>query len=111
MVAKFSPLDFPAMLHDLPQNYAQRISLFDGEGNFIARQHMDRFEDFIDLAEVDYDDSKIRLFAQLCLVRKKGGLNIFLQDLFSLLRLFKIFLLIGGKTKGVPYRFFLSTII
>ena len=27
-------------------------------------QHMDRFEDFIDLEEVDYDDAKMRLFAQ-----------------------------------------------
>ena len=25
---------------------------------------MDRFEDFIDLEEVDYDDAKMRLFAQ-----------------------------------------------
>ena len=52
------------MLHDLPQNYSQRISLFDGEGNFTVKQHMDRFEDSIDLDEVDYDDAKMRLFAQ-----------------------------------------------
>ena len=64
MAAIFAPLALPTALHDLPQNYAQRISLFDGEGNFIARQHMDRFEDFIDLEEVDYDDAKMRVFAQ-----------------------------------------------
>ena len=59
----FSPLALPTILHVLPQNYSQRISLYDGEGNFTARQHMGRFEDFIDLEEVDYDDAKIRLFA------------------------------------------------
>ena len=64
MVARFYPLALPAILHDLPQNYAQRISLYDGEGNFTVRQQVDRFHDFIDLEEVDDDDVKMRLFAQ-----------------------------------------------
>ena len=64
MAARFSPLVLPAVLDDLPQNYAQRISLYDGDGNFIVRQHVDRFDDFIDLEEVDDDDVKMRLFAQ-----------------------------------------------
>ena len=49
MVARFAPLALLAVLHDLPQNYAQIISLYDGEGNFTARQHVDRFDDFIRL--------------------------------------------------------------
>ena len=65
MVARFAPLALPVVLHDLPQNYSQRISLYDGEGNFTERQHMDRFEDFIDFEEVDHDDAKMRLFAQI----------------------------------------------
>ena len=36
MAAKFAPLRLLALLHDLPQNYSQRISLFDGEGNITA---------------------------------------------------------------------------
>ena len=64
MATRFYPLDFRVVLHDLPQNYPQRISLFDGEGNFTSRKHMDMFEDFIDLEEVDYDDDKMRLFSQ-----------------------------------------------
>ena len=63
MEAKFVPLGLPVILHDLPQNYSQRIYLYDGEGYFTAWQHMDIFEDFIDLEEVDYDDAKIMLFA------------------------------------------------
>ena len=49
MAARFSPLRLPAVLHDLPQNYSQRISLFDGEGDITAKQHVAKFEDFIDL--------------------------------------------------------------
>ena len=56
---------FPTALHDLPLNYAQRITLYDGEGNFISRQHVDNFDDFIDLEVVDYEDVKMRLFAQI----------------------------------------------
>ena len=65
MASRFFPLVLPVVLHDLPQNYSQRISLFDGEENFTVREHMDRFEDFIDLEEVEYDDAKMRLFSQI----------------------------------------------
>ena len=53
MAAKFAPLHFPAVLHDLPQNYSQIISLIDGEGGITAKQHVAKFEDFIDLEEFD----------------------------------------------------------
>ena len=60
MVARFSPLALPVVLHDLPQNYAQKIPFYDGDGNFIARQHVDRFDDYVDLELVDEDDIKMR---------------------------------------------------
>ena len=63
MAAIFSPLAFPAALHDHPMNYAQRITLYDGEGNFTTIQHVDRFDEFIYLQEVDYEYVKMRLFA------------------------------------------------
>ena len=37
MAARFSPLCFPVVLHDFPQNYSQRISLFYGEGDITAK--------------------------------------------------------------------------
>ena len=92
MAARFAPLALPVVLHDLPQNYSQRIFLFDGEGKFTAKQHMDRFDDFIDLEEVDYDDAKMRLFAQILTGKLRGGLRIFLQGMLLLLNPFKIFL-------------------
>ena len=64
MVARFAPLGLPVVLHDLPQNYSQRISLFDGEGSITAKQHVAKFEDFVDLEEVNYIDVKMRLFSQ-----------------------------------------------
>jgi hypothetical protein len=62
MVARFSPLIMPSQLHDFPQNYNQRINLYDVEGNISSQKHMDWFNDFVDLEEVDYADAKIRLF-------------------------------------------------
>ena len=64
MVSRVSALDLPIVLHDLPKQYAQRITLYDGEGNFIAQHHVDRFNDFIYLEEIDYDDTKMRFFTQ-----------------------------------------------
>ena len=62
MAARFAPLALPAQLHDLPQNYAQRIKYFGNEVDVAAQQHVDRFIDFIDLEEVDHEDAMMRLF-------------------------------------------------
>jgi hypothetical protein len=64
MATRFTPLILPAQLHDLPQNYSQRIKLYDVEGNVSAQKHLDWFNDFVDLEEVDYADAKMRLFVQ-----------------------------------------------
>ena len=64
MAARFAPLALPAVLHDLPQNYAQKFPFHDGDGNFTGRHHVDKFDDYVDLEEVDDDDVKMRLFAQ-----------------------------------------------
>jgi hypothetical protein len=64
MVARFPPLVLPAQLHDLPREYNIRIKLYDAEGSVSAQNHLDWFNDFIDLEEVDFADAKMRLFAQ-----------------------------------------------
>jgi hypothetical protein len=63
MAARFSPLALPTQLHDFPQNYNQRIELYDVEGNASTQKQLDRFNDFVDLEEVDHEDAKMRLFA------------------------------------------------
>ena len=65
MATRFAPLALPTALHDLPQKYAQRITFYDGEGNFTSQQYVDIFNDFIDLEEVDYDDAKMKLSTQI----------------------------------------------
>jgi hypothetical protein len=64
MAAIFSPLILPAQLHDLPQDYNLRIKLYDAEGNISTQKHLDWFNDFIDLEEVDFEDVKMSLFTQ-----------------------------------------------
>jgi hypothetical protein len=64
MATIFTPLTLPTQLHDLPQNYNKRIKLYDAKGNSSSKKHLDCFNDFVDLEEVDYEDAKMRLFAQ-----------------------------------------------
>ena len=64
MASRFTPLSLHAQLHDLPQGYSQRIRTFGAEGDITTQQHLDKFNDFIDLEEVDHEDAKMRLFAQ-----------------------------------------------
>jgi len=64
MAARFSPLVLPSQLHGLPQNYSKRIKTYNAEGYITTQQHLDRFNYFIDLEEVDYKDAKMSLFAQ-----------------------------------------------
>ena len=73
---KFPPLALLVILHDLPLNYAQRISLYDREENVSTKYHVGKFDDFIDLEEVDHEDFKMRLFAQ-SLSRKPRNVQIF----------------------------------
>ena len=47
--ARLAPLALSAVLHDLPLNYAQRISLYGGEINVTTKYHVRKFYDFIDL--------------------------------------------------------------
>jgi hypothetical protein len=64
MESIFDPPVLPAQLHDLPWEYNLRIKLYDVEGSVLAQKHLDWFNDFINLEEVDFADVKMRLFAQ-----------------------------------------------
>ena len=64
VVVGYAPLDLQYPLHDLPWNYGQRLPKFDGTGPTIGQQHIDKMNDFVDVEEVDFDDVKMRIFAQ-----------------------------------------------
>jgi hypothetical protein len=54
----------PPILHDFPANYNNNLPRFDGENaNITAEKHIQRFEDFLDLYEVEDDDVYIRMFS------------------------------------------------
>jgi hypothetical protein len=63
MATRFTPLILSTQLHDFPHNYSQQIRLYDVEGNVSAHRHLDWFNDYVDLEEVDYANAKLRLFA------------------------------------------------
>ena len=77
MAARFSPLDLPAQLYDLPRNDAQRIKTCGAKGDITTQQHLDQFNDFIDFEEVDYEDIKMRLLHKVFLVKLRNGLGVF----------------------------------
>jgi hypothetical protein len=61
---RYKPLDLPPILHDFPSNYNNKMPRFDGEdANITAENHIQRFEYFLDLYEVEDDDVYIRMFA------------------------------------------------
>jgi hypothetical protein len=64
MASRFAPLALLAQLHDFPHNYNQRIKIYDVECNASAQNHLDWFNDFFDLEEVDHEDTEMILFAQ-----------------------------------------------
>ena len=61
---RYNPLILPPILHDFPDNYYKFLPRFDGENNNITTEkHIQGFENYMDLFEIDEDDIKIILFA------------------------------------------------
>jgi hypothetical protein len=75
---RYKPLFFPSVLHDLPANYTNNLPRFDGENaNITAEKHIQRFEYFLDLYEVEYDDVYIRMFS----LSLQGEVKIWFKNL------------------------------
>ena len=60
---RYKPLILPPILHDFPKKYYKYLPRFDGENGITAQKHIQGFENYLDLFEIDEDDVKIRLFA------------------------------------------------
>lgn len=61
---RYKPLMLPPILHDFPDNYHKYLPRFDGEdGKITTQKHIEGFENYLDLFEIDEDDVRIRLFA------------------------------------------------
>ena len=54
----YKPLQFPPILHDFPAKYYKYLPKFDGESeDLTAEKHVQAFEHFFDLFEIEYDDA------------------------------------------------------
>jgi hypothetical protein len=62
---RYRPLKLPHILHDFPPKHYKYLPVFDGEPDAItAEKHIQEFEHFIDLFEIDHDDVCMRAFSQ-----------------------------------------------
>jgi hypothetical protein len=54
---RYRPLKLPHVLHDFPLKYYEYLPVFDGElGTIATEKHLQEFDHFIDLFEIDHDD-------------------------------------------------------
>jgi hypothetical protein len=62
---RYRPLKLPQVLHDFPPEHYKYLPVFDGEPDVIsAEKHIQGFEHFIELFEIDHDDVCMRAFSQ-----------------------------------------------
>ena len=60
---RYKPLILPPMLNPLPKDHPEYLPRFDGENGVTAQKHIQAFEDYLNIFEVDHEDDSIRLFA------------------------------------------------
>ena len=62
---RYSPLRLPRVLHDYPPKYHKYLPVFDREnGSLTNGKHLESFEHFVDLFEIEHEDVLMRTFAQ-----------------------------------------------
>jgi hypothetical protein len=62
---RYRPLKLPHIIHEFPPRHYEYLPVFDGElGTITVEKHIQGFEHFIDLFEIDHDDVCMRAFSQ-----------------------------------------------
>jgi hypothetical protein len=62
---RYKPLKLPHILHNFPPKYYEYLPVFDGEHNAITTEkHIQVFEHFIDLFEIDHENVFMSDFSQ-----------------------------------------------
>ena len=62
---RYMPLHFPQILHDFPAKHYKYLPDFDGESESLTgKKHLQAFEYFLDLFEIEHDDVCMRDFSQ-----------------------------------------------
>jgi hypothetical protein len=65
ILERYKPLKLPYILHNFPPKHYKYLPVFDGEPDILtAEKHVQDFEHFAYLFEIDYDDVLVREFSQ-----------------------------------------------
>ena len=64
VAARYAPLVLPVPLHDLPENYMKSLPKFTVEGDLIAQEHINFFDQFADILRIEHEDVYSRLLVQ-----------------------------------------------
>jgi len=76
---RYKPLILPPILHGFPENDHKYLPRFEGEyGSITAEKHIQGFEHFLDLFEVEEDDVCIKIFSLSLQGKAKEWFKIFL---------------------------------
>jgi hypothetical protein len=64
VAARYAPLVLPPVLQDLPENYMNNLPKFTGEGDLTSTQHINFFDQFMDILDIEHEDVYLRLLVQ-----------------------------------------------
>ena len=65
LVGKYAPLNFPNPLSAMPTwDYLKYIPKFIGEGDFIAKEHLEEFYSYSENINIEQEDVWTRVFVQ-----------------------------------------------
>jgi hypothetical protein len=98
---RYKPLKLPHILHNFPPKHYKYLLVFDGECNPITTEkHIQDFEHFIDLFEIDHDDVCMRAFSQFLKGDTKDWFkHLHPETISSWEELKNVFLKFWGKRK------------
>jgi hypothetical protein len=98
---RYKPLRFPSTLHDFPPKDYKYLPRFDGEIDKIyAKKHMETFENFIDVFEIEHDNVFMRIFSQSLYENSKTWFrHLHLESISSWDELREAFLRFWGERK------------
>jgi hypothetical protein len=100
---RYIPLKFPSILHDFPPKHHKYLPKFGGEpNNLSAKKHIQDFEHFIYLFDIDHDDVCMRDFSQYLKGDTKYWFKHLQEEKISLWEELKnVFLKFWGKRKSL----------
>jgi len=65
MANRYTPLNLPANLGAMPQDYQSKTPTFEGTGTYTAQQHTKKMTDYFESYEIDDDDVRMKVFVQI----------------------------------------------